>query len=327
MYTSYLLGTLAVLTATAVGAPAEHIKKRESRTSAPSGCLTVGSDGTYSTIGDALDALDSSSSSACIYVASGTYEEQLTIDYDGNLTLYGETTDTGTYKDNVVTITHTISSSDAGSLDKSATVNVVSDGFSMYNINVENGYGEGSQAVALVGNADQLGFYGCQFSGYQDTLYVKAGTQYYSNCMIEGAVDYIFGDASVWFGECDIVSNGAGAITASSRETSSDSGWYAIDNCNIKAASGVSLTEKVYLGRPWRVLARVIYQNSVLSDIINPKGWTTMADGATPLYYEYNNSGAGSDTSDREYESSISAAVDKTTVLGESWGDWIDRSY
>ena len=144
---------------------------------------------------------------------------------------------------------------------------------------------------------------------------------------IPGAVDYIFGDASVWFGECDIVSNGAGAITASSRETSSDSGWYAIDNCNIKAASGVSLTEEVYLGRPWRVLARVIYQNSVLSDIINPKGWTTMADGATPLYYEYNNSGAGSDTSDREYETSISAAVDKTTVLGETWGDWIDRSY
>lgn len=38
----------------------------------------------------------------------------------------------------------------------------------------------------LVGNADKLGFYGCQFSGYQDTLYAKAGTQYYSNCMIEG---------------------------------------------------------------------------------------------------------------------------------------------
>lgn len=148
MHTPYLLGALAALAATAVGAPAEHIKKRESRTSAPSGCLTVGSDGTYSTIGDALDALGSSTSSACIYVASGTYEEQLTIDYAGNLTLYGETTDTSTYKDNVVTITHTISSSDAGSLDKSATVNVVSDGFSMYNINVENGYGEGAQAVA-----------------------------------------------------------------------------------------------------------------------------------------------------------------------------------
>jgi pectinesterase len=62
--------------------------------------------------------------------------------------LYGETSDIETYKDNTVTITHTISSSEAGSLDKSATVNVVSDGFAMYNINVVNGYGSGAQAVA-----------------------------------------------------------------------------------------------------------------------------------------------------------------------------------
>lgn len=179
----------------------------------------------------------------------------------------------------------------------------------------------------LVGNADKLGFYGCSFSGYQDTLYAKAGTQYYSNCMIEGAVDYIFGDASAWFGECDIVSNGAGYITANSRETSDDTAWYAIDNCNVKAASGTSLDGAVYLGRPWRVLARVIYQNSELGSLINAKGWTTMADGATPFYYEINNSGDGSDTSKREYESSISAAVTKTTVLGSGWKDWIDTSY
>jgi pectinesterase len=102
----------------------------------------------YSTIGDALDALSSSSSSDCIYVASGIYEEQLTIDYTGILTMYGETSDTGTYKGNTVTITHTISSPEAGTLDKSATVNDVSDGFKMYNINVVNGYGKGAQAVA-----------------------------------------------------------------------------------------------------------------------------------------------------------------------------------
>lgn len=144
---------------------------------------------------------------------------------------------------------------------------------------------------------------------------------------MQGADDYIFGDASAWFGECDIVSNGGGSITANSRESSTDTSWYCFDNCNVVAASGVSLDGDVYLGRPWRVLARVIYQNSVLSGIINDAGWTTMAEGATPLYYEYNNSGAGSDTSGRLYESSISAAVVKTTVLGDNWGDWIDGSY
>jgi pectinesterase len=140
-------------------------------------------------------------------------------------------------------------------------------------------------------------------------------------------VDYIFGDASAWFANCDIVSNGKGYITAMSRQTTSDTAWYAMDHCNIKAASGVDITGDVYLGRPWRVLARVIYQNSVLSDIINPKGWTTMAEGATPLYYEFDNTGAGSNTSERLYTSTIEAAVTKATVLGDDYADWIDSSF
>lgn len=44
----------------------------------------------------------------------------------------------------------------------------------------------------------------------------------------------------------------------------------------------MSLAGKVYLGRPWRALARVIFQNSVLTDVVNPLGWTTLYDGATP---------------------------------------------
>lgn len=142
----FLVSALSLSTG-AIGSPTA-LHRRTSRTSAPSGCLTVGSNGQYSTIGAALTALGSSSAAACIYIASGTYTEQLTIKYAGPLTLYGETPDTATYKQNTVTITHTISSPEAGTLDKSATVNVVSDGFKMYNINVVNGYGKGSQAVA-----------------------------------------------------------------------------------------------------------------------------------------------------------------------------------
>ncbi|OQD86200.1 hypothetical protein PENANT_c008G03628 [Penicillium antarcticum] len=320
-----LLSALA-LGAGVIGAPTE-LQRRTARTSAPSGCLTVGSSGTYSSVGAAVSALGSSTAAACIYIAAGTYTEQVIIKYGGALTLYGQTADTGSYKKNTVTITHSINSATAGSLDKSATVNVVSDGLKMYNINIVNGYGAGSQAVAMVANADKLGFYGCQFSGYQDTLYAKSGTQYYSNCLIEGNVDFIFGDASAWFGECDIVANGPGAITAMSREVASDTAWYAIDHCNIKAAPGVTLDGTQYLGRPWRILARVIYQNSNIGSLINAKGWNTMADGATPAYYEFNNSGDGADTSSRLYETSISAAVTKKTVLGSDYGSWIDSSY
>jgi pectinesterase len=55
----------------------------------------------------------------------------------------------------------------------------------MYNINVANEYTAG-QAVALTSTGDYHGFYGCQFKSYQDTLFAKAGNQYYSNCYIEG---------------------------------------------------------------------------------------------------------------------------------------------
>ncbi|KAL5337513.1 pectinesterase A [Aspergillus crustosus] len=314
------------LVGAALAAPHDHIK-RTARTSAPAGCLSVGGGGTYSTIKAAVTALGSSTSDACIYISAGTYREQLTFQYAGALTLYGQTTDTGTYKQNTVTITNTISSPQAGSLVASATVNADLDDFAVYNINIVNGYGSGAQAVAMAASGERQGYYGVQFIGYQDTLYARAGIQYYSNCYIEGAVDYIFGDASAWFGECNIVSNGGGYITAMSRETTSDPAWYCFDNSNIYGKSGLDLAGDVYLGRPWRVFARVIYQNSDLSNIIHPAGWTTMAEGATPLYYEINNTGTGAGTANRLYDSPISAPVNKNTVLGSGWTSWVDRTY
>lgn len=132
-----------------------------SRTSAPSGCLSVKTDATgtgeYATLSSALASLDSdSSASACIFMYSGTYEEQVSIDYGGPLTLYGYTTDSSSWADNAVTITHSVDSSDAGSLDESSTLDITSSNFSMYNINVANGYGEGAQAVAVTAVGDEF---------------------------------------------------------------------------------------------------------------------------------------------------------------------------
>jgi pectinesterase len=137
-------------------------------------------------------------------------------------------------------------------------------------------------------------------------------------------VDYIFGDGSAWFGECEfqaliaspirpdnlfllgtIASSGGGYVTATSRTYPNDTAWYVIDHSTVSrfpcyfhdlrtnqllsnvmnqvtAASGASVKGKVFLGRPWRVLARVIYQYSTLTDVVHPEGWTTMAEGATP---------------------------------------------
>lgn len=75
----------------------------------------------------------------------------------------------------------------------------------------------------MTANGNYQGFYGCSFLGFQDTLYAKAGQQYYKRCYMEGifsrsarlkiilyihtdlhlgSVDFIFGDAAAWFGVC-----------------------------------------------------------------------------------------------------------------------------
>jgi pectinesterase len=75
----------------------------------------------------------------------------------------------------------------------------------MYNINMVNTYGKGSQALALSAEATDQGYYGCQFLGYQDTILAQTGTQVYAKCLIVGVTDFIFGQhASAWFDQVDI---------------------------------------------------------------------------------------------------------------------------
>jgi len=66
-----------------------------SRTTPPSGCLSVGSGGQYSTITEAITALGSGTSAACIFIYPGIYTvvDGVSIKYKGPLTLYGSTSE------------------------------------------------------------------------------------------------------------------------------------------------------------------------------------------------------------------------------------------
>ena len=55
----------------------------------------------------------------------------------------------------------------------------------MYNVNLANTYGAGSQAGALSEYGSRVGFYACSFTGYQDTLYANVGTQVYLKSFIQ----------------------------------------------------------------------------------------------------------------------------------------------
>lgn len=130
------------------------------RTSPPSGCLVVSktaTSGQYSTVQKAVSALSTSSTSAqCIFIYQGTYNEQVYVAaLKSALTIYGYTTDTSSYSGNTVTITQKLSQDDVSGNDLTATLRAWSTNFKVYNINLVNTRGKGSQALAVSAQADK----------------------------------------------------------------------------------------------------------------------------------------------------------------------------
>lgn len=78
----------------------------------------------------------------------------------------------------------------AGSDDASGTLRVHKDNFRMYNVNVTNTFGIGSQAIAISQYGNQVGLYACSFIGYQDTLYANQGAQVFLKSYIEVRNNY-----------------------------------------------------------------------------------------------------------------------------------------
>lgn len=99
MYTIFLLFlSIFALVANTTPTPAQDhpsltIQKRSARTSNPGGCLEVqGTDPSstqYSTLSSAVAALGSGTTSKCIFMWPSTYNERVTVEYGGSLSIYG----------------------------------------------------------------------------------------------------------------------------------------------------------------------------------------------------------------------------------------------
>ena len=327
---------LALLSLAATGL-ASPLDKRAGRTSAPSGCLVVGGSGSYSTVQSAVNALSkTSTSSQCIFINPGTYKEQVYIQaLKGQLILYGYTTDTSGYSNNKVTITQSKSQSDGLSNDETATLRAATPNLKVYNINLVNTRGQGSQALAVSAQADKQGYYGVQFKGYQDTILANKGAQLYAKCYIEGATDFIFGQqATAWFDGVTIgvLAASTGYITANGRDSASNPSYYVINKSTIAAAPGNNVSAGAYtLGRPWRNYARVVVQNTNMSNVIKAAGWSIWNTGDERTdkveFGEYNNSGAGASGTRASFAKKLSSAVSISTVLGSGYTSWADTSY
>lgn len=248
--------------------------------------LYVAADGTgdYYSIQRAIDTAPASG--AVINVAPGTYHEVLTITKPGIVlrSPYEDATRTVVVADK--------SAGTAGDTLRSATVNVLANDFVAENLSFVNDFNpahpqlpQGSQAVALLVRGDRDIFQNVRVLGHQDTLY--AGTaecagdgstracptarQYFSRCVIEGNVDFIFGDAKAVFDHCTIRSNAhsEGFITAQSRSSAGQDSGFVFRACRLEADPDV---HGVYLGRPWRAYATVNYIDTWMGAHIAAEG-------------------------------------------------------
>jgi len=115
-------------------------------------------------------------------------------------------------------------------------------------------------------------------------------------------------------------------ILANGRDSSTNPSYYVINNSEI---NGSSKDGSYYLGRPWRNYARVVFQNTKMSAVINAKGWSvwqtsdTRTDKVT--FQEYKNTGAGATGTRASFGKTNSAAVSMGTVLGST--GWVDKAY
>jgi pectinesterase len=324
------------LAAVAVAAPTPLVS-RAARPSAPSGCLAVGSTAQYKTVQSAVNALSASSTSAqCIFIAKGTYKEQVYVkQLKSALTIYGETTDTSSYAGNAVTITQGKSQDDSANNDATATLRAWTTNLKVYNINLVNTRGQGSQALAISANADKQGYYGCQFKGFQDTILAEVGTQVYARSYIEGATDFIFGQkAKAWFDGVDIrvLAASSGFITANGRSSADNPSYYVINKSTVAAKAGAAVQAGAYyLGRPWRNYARVVFQSTSMTNVVNAAGWTKWNTGDERTdkveFGEYANSGDGSKGTRASFSKKLATAVGISTVLGSDYKNWVDTTY
>ncbi|EOA92247.1 hypothetical protein ACJQWK_03165 [Exserohilum turcicum] len=308
------------------------------RTSPDRGALVVDASGAYTnsyrTISAAVAALRDTTDAQKIFIFPGTYTEQVYIDkHKGPITIQGYTPDARDYKNNKVTLTYNLSRLTPGlaNNDLTATLRLWTQNIKIYNLNVANTAGKGAQALALSAQKTDQGFYGCKFTGYQDTIYANQGRQIYAKSYVDGAVDFIFGLWAVaWFHKVDIVTTDVGFITANGRASADGPSFYVFNQVSVTGTSGPGST---VLGRPWRPYSRVMFQNSYLGDVVKPTGWEKW-DSVQSLdniaYQEYKNSGPGAGTSNRvPWSSQASAAIKASDLFGSKYEkeSWVDMDY
>jgi len=278
--------------------------------------------GDYAKIQDAVDAvLSGQQQRTVIYIKNGLYNtEKILVPNDKtNITFRGESRDKIILSYHIYDckggLNNKCPAEDAAkwtgqAIRTSASVSIQGDGFRAENITFQNTAGPTGQALAIYVTSDKNVFINCNFLGYQDTMLLgKDGTRsYFKNCLVLGRTDYIYGSGIGYFDSCEIRSFGGGWITAPSTPKGQEYG-FVFFKCKLTFSGNSPRNnddnQLVSLGRPWHNYPKVTWIKCEMGKEINPLGWPTTwnmdyASTSADLHlYEYKNTGAGSDISQR----------------------------
>ncbi len=261
--------------------------------------LFVATDGSaaFKSVQSAIMAVPSGSrdNPVVIHIAPGTYKELIYVQREKSyFRLVGENPTNTILSFNLYAGITNAEGKPIGTF-KTPSTTIDADDFTAENITFENSAGPVGQALAIRVDGDRASFRNCRFLGWQDTILLNRGRQYFENCYIAGHVDFIFGAATAWFEKCRINCLGTGYVTAASTPSNQPYG-FVFSHCTV---TGDKPGVQTYLGRPWRVYASTIFLNSELSDVVRSEGWFDWKKPEahqTARYAEYNNTNANPPT-------------------------------
>lgn len=163
-------------------------------------------------------------------------------------------------------------------------------------------YVERASALAVCG--DRGVYEKCRVVGRQDSLYNRDNNRaVFKDCILMGAVDYIFGGAILTFDNCELVANTSDLYASdqcyiTAAQQSAGRG-YLFYNCSVRApepnvetANTTKNIAQVMFGRPWKgTTSETIFFNTKLDEhtttdtsIIATAAWSTSLGGAAKCY-------------------------------------------
>ncbi len=249
--------------------------------------------GTHTSLASAISRLRTKSSGRYrIFIKEGKYEEKIIITLD-NVSLIGENASKV-----IISWDDYSGDSEGHSTSTSYTMLVEGDDFYAENLTIENTAGNVGQAVALSTTGQRQAFKSCNLLGFQDTYYAKSGMQYFQDCYIEGATDFIFGEATAVFENCQINCVKGGQYITAPADTKlitqvDGSDFYhglLFLSCDITADEDVP-DNSYFLGRPWQPNSSSVYVECSLGNHIKPVGWSDWSNDnhLSAVFAEYKN--------------------------------------